>query len=66
MPSKPSICPTAGRTIRFVESAFADADIGPTVRAVLPAALDITASPMSLRQIFITLARSFRQPEKRV
>jgi len=56
----------AGRTIRFVESAFSDADLGPQVRTALPAALDITASPMSLRQIFITLAKTFRLSEKRL
>ena len=55
----------AGRTIRFVESAFSDADLGPKVRAALPGALDVTASPMSLRQIFITLAKTFRRSEKR-
>jgi ABC-2 type transport system ATP-binding protein len=54
----------AGRTIRFVDSAFSDTDLGPKVHAVLPGALDITTSPMSLRQIFITLAKTFRLSEK--
>jgi len=54
---------TAGRTIRFVHSAFSEAEIGPQVRAHYPAALDITAAPMSLRHIFITLARVFRLTE---
>ena len=55
----------AGRTIRFVDSAYSEADLGPRVHATLPGALDITASPMSLRQIFITLAKTFRLSEKR-
>jgi ABC-2 type transport system ATP-binding protein len=55
----------AGRTVRFVHSAFSEADLGAQVRAVLPSALDITTSPLSLRQIFITLARTFRLTEKR-
>ena len=55
----------AGRTFRFVDSAFSEDGIGPQVRALLPAALDITATPMSLRQIFITLARTFRLSETR-
>jgi len=54
----------AGRTIRFVESAFSEADLGPRVHAAFPGALDISASPMSLRQIFITLARTYRISEK--
>jgi ABC-2 type transport system ATP-binding protein len=54
---------TAGRTVRFVDNAFNESDIGAAVRAHYPAALDITATPMSLRHIFITLARVFRLSE---
>ena len=54
----------AGRTIRFVDSAYNEAELGPKVRATLPGTLDVTAAPMSLRQIFITLARTFRLSEQ--
>ena len=54
----------AGRTIRFVDSAFSDTDLGPKVHSALSGVLDITTSPMSLRQIFITLAKTFRLSEK--
>jgi len=53
----------AGHTIRFVDSAFSDSDIGAAVRACYPSARDITVAPMSLRQIFITLARVYRLSE---
>jgi len=53
----------AGHTIRFVDSAFSDSDIGAAVRARYPSARDITVTPMSLRQIFITLARVYRLSE---
>jgi ABC-2 type transport system ATP-binding protein len=64
LPATWLVAEAAGRTLRFVDSAYSDADLGPKVRAALPAALDITVSPMSLRQIFITLARTFRLSEK--
>jgi len=53
----------AGHTIRFVDSAFRESDIGAAVRARYPSARDITVTPMSLRQIFITLARVYRLSE---
>ena len=53
----------AGHTIRFVDSAFSEGDIGAAVRARYPSARDITVTPMSLRQIFITLARVYRLSE---
>jgi ABC-2 type transport system ATP-binding protein len=65
LPASWMVPEAAGRAIRFVESAFSEADLGPRVRAVLPGALDVTASPMSLRQIFITLAKTFRVSETR-
>jgi ABC-2 type transport system ATP-binding protein len=53
----------AGHTIRFVDSAFSDSDIGAAVRGRYPSARDVTVTPMSLRQIFITLARVYRLSE---
>jgi len=53
----------AGHTIRFVDSAFSDSDIGAAVRGRYPSARDVIVSPMSLRQIFITLARVYRLSE---
>jgi len=53
----------AGHTIRFVDSAFSDSNIGAAVRACYPSARDVTVAPMSLRQIFITLARVYRLSE---
>jgi ABC-2 type transport system ATP-binding protein len=53
----------AGHTIRFVDSAFRESDIGAAVRGRYPSARDVTVTPMSLRQIFITLARVYRLSE---
>ena len=53
----------AGHTIRFVDSAFDEAGLGEAVRARYGSARDISATPMSLRQIFITLARVYRLSE---
>jgi len=53
----------AGHAIRFVDSAFRESDIGAAVRGRYPSARDVTVTPMSLRQIFITLARVYRLSE---
>ena len=53
----------ASHTIRFVDSAFSESDVGAAVRGRYPSALDITVTPMSLRQIFIALARVYRLSE---
>jgi ABC-2 type transport system ATP-binding protein len=47
---------TAGRAVRFVESAWSD-DREAQLRAMWPGAA-IEASPMSLREIFVAIARS--------
>jgi ABC-2 type transport system ATP-binding protein len=52
-----------GRVIRFVDTSFSDSDSPAGIRAVLPAARDIQAVPMPLRQIFIALARVYRLSE---
>jgi len=50
----------SAHAVRFVESAFSDDDCGARVRKTIPAARDILVTPMSLREIFIVLARVFR------
>ena len=54
----------AGRTMQFVDSAYDEADLPARVRALVPAARDLTAAPMTLRDIFIALARMFRLAER--
>ena len=53
----------SGHLVRFVDSQFNEADLGPRVRALVPDARDISVVPLSLRQVFITLARVFRLSE---
>ena len=53
-----------GRSVRFVDRAFDESTFGERVRAAIPGARDITVAPMSLRAIFITLARVFRLTER--
>ena len=50
----------AGRTVSFVESRFVESECGARVRNLIPGARDISVTPMSLREIFIVLARVFR------
>jgi ABC-2 type transport system ATP-binding protein len=50
----------SAHAVRFVESAYSDDDCGARVRKAIPAARDILVTPMSLREIFIVLARVFR------
>jgi ABC-2 type transport system ATP-binding protein len=65
LPASWLIPEAAGRAIRFVDSAYNEADLGPRIRAVVPRALDVNTSPMSLRQIFITLAKTYRLSGRR-
>jgi hypothetical protein len=46
--------------VRFVESAFSDDNCGALVRKAIPGARDISVTTMSLREIFISLARIYR------
>ena len=50
----------AGRTVGFVESAFDEDVCTARVRGAIPDAGAITVTPMSLREVFIVLARVFR------
>ena len=50
----------SGHAVRFVESAFSGDDCGALVRKAIPGARDISVTAMSLREIFISLARIYR------
>ncbi|HTT06728.1 MAG TPA: ABC transporter ATP-binding protein [Steroidobacteraceae bacterium] len=47
-----------GNVLSFVESRFAEEELGPRIAAVLPRALKVDVERMPLRSIFTTLARS--------
>jgi ABC-type multidrug transport system ATPase subunit len=49
----------AGHIVRYVESAF-DGEAERRARRVWPAASHVAATPLSLRNIFVTLARTWR------
>ncbi len=51
----------AGRTLRFIDSRFSDAEkLEAEIREVLPAATTVQRRVMSLREIFVALARAYR------
>jgi ABC-2 type transport system ATP-binding protein len=54
----------AGRVVRFVDSAFDEVDCRARVRQAIPGAGAISVTPMSLRDIFIVLARVFRLADR--
>jgi ABC-2 type transport system ATP-binding protein len=51
---------TAAHLVRAVESQYRPQESEAQVRAVFPEATQITFTPMSLREIFLALARTFR------
>jgi ABC-2 type transport system ATP-binding protein len=55
----------AGHAVRFVESAFDETDGESRIRAALQGARAIAISAMSLRSIFVALARAFRLEDQR-
>ncbi len=59
VPSTWLLAEATGHIVRFVDSAFDDGAEG-RVRAALPRATSISATPLSLRNIFVTLARGWR------
>ncbi len=59
VPSTWLLAEATSHIVRFVDSAFDDGLEG-RVRAVLPQATSISAAPLSLRNIFVTLARVWR------
>ncbi|OAI58075.1 hypothetical protein AYO49_01470 [Verrucomicrobiaceae bacterium SCGC AG-212-N21] len=51
----------AGRTVRFIESGYqGDEVLQKRVAGWLPGATEVAARPMSLREIFVALARAYR------
>jgi len=60
LPASWLLAESSGRTARFVESRHDDSECGARVRHAIPGAIDISVTPISLREIFIVLARVFR------
>ena len=67
MSQLPSDLPTSwlvpeltGRSVRFVESEYGDAKTRCEIRQIFPSAQEAAITQMSLRDIFLTLARTFR------
>lgn len=51
----------AGRTLRFIDSQFTEpAKLESTVHAAMPETVSVEARAMSLREIFVALARAYR------
>ena len=50
----------AGRVARFVDAAHQPAALAEAIRRVWPNARDHDATPMTLRQVFVALARTYR------
>jgi ABC-2 type transport system ATP-binding protein len=63
LPASWLLAESSGRTVRFVESGFVESECRARVRDAMPGARDISVTPMSLREIFIVLARAFRLAE---
>jgi hypothetical protein len=59
-PSSWLLAEASSHAVRFVESAFSGGDCSALVRKTIPGARDISVTAMSLREIFIVLARRFR------
>jgi ABC-2 type transport system ATP-binding protein len=51
---------TAGHSLRFVETRYESETSEAQIRSIFPGASQISASPMSLREVFLALARTFR------
>jgi ABC-2 type transport system ATP-binding protein len=64
MPPEPAWIPqgTSGRILRFVDTRHDAADAGHRIAAAFPAA-SVSVAPLSLREIFVALARSARAAE---
>lgn len=50
----------AGRVLRFTESRFNESELPAVVNKTFPNATQFNAAPMSLREIFVALARTYR------
>jgi ABC-2 type transport system ATP-binding protein len=50
----------AGRVLRFTDSQFNESELHNAVNRNFPNASQFNAAPMSLREIFVALARTYR------
>ena len=50
----------AGQVLRFVDSGFQNGTGLESIQEICPAIRDLSVSPMSLKEIFLSLARSWR------
>ena len=64
LPASWLLAEASAHAVRFVESAFSEDDCGACVRNLIRGARDISVAPMSLREIFIVLARVFRLADR--
>jgi len=60
LPASWLIPESSDRTVRLVESRYEANETPETLRRVFPGAGELTFAPMSLKEIFLTLAKSFR------
>ncbi|MDE2717136.1 MAG: ABC transporter ATP-binding protein, partial [Chloroflexota bacterium] len=51
---------TVGRTVRFVDSEYKEGTGDDFIRSVMPEAREVTVNRMSLKEIFMALARTYR------
>lgn len=51
---------TAGRVLRFADSRFRESELKEAIAKHFPAAKQFQAEPMTLREIFVALARTYR------
>ena len=49
-----------GQVVRFVECRYQEINSNEIIRGGLPGIKDLTVRPMSLKAIFLTLARTYR------
>lgn len=63
LPSDCLLPEVSGRTVRFIDSAATAHEREDALRRLFPSDVRMTATPMSLREIFLALARQFRLVE---
>ena len=60
LPDKWLLAERAGQVLRFVDSGFQNGTGAESIQEIFPAIKDSTVSPMSLKEIFLALARTWR------
>lgn len=60
LPEKWLLTGRAGQVLRFVDSGFQNGPGAESIQKIFPAIKDLTVSPMSLKEIFLSLARTWR------